>query len=71
MSHDDSTHTCACGGNCGCQDQEQTQRVYQTKEEYISRLEQYLGELQAEIVAVQKELVMMKAPVELVNASTN
>jgi hypothetical protein len=66
MSHEDSTHTCACGGNCGCNDQEQSQRVYVTQEEYISRLEQYLVELKAEIVAVENELIKIKTPVDLV-----
>ncbi len=69
MSHDDS-HTCACGGNCGCQSSEQadTDTVYLTREQYVARLEQYLLELKAEIVAVENELQKLKSPEELVAA---
>ena len=67
MSHDD-THACACGGSCGCQNQEQSQRVYVSQEEYVSRLEQYLVELKAEIAAVEMELIKIKSPAELVKA---
>ncbi len=62
MSHDDS-HTCACGGNCGCQDNQQSQTLYLTREEYIARLNQYLADLKAEVSAVEKELMELQAPV--------
>ena len=58
----ESTHACACGGNCGCQDNEQVNRVYLTQEEYVSRLEQYLVDLKAEIVSVEEELSKLKQP---------
>lgn len=66
MAHDDSTHSCACGGSCGCQDQEQKQQVYVTQEDYVGRLEQYLVELKAEIMAVEMELINLKKPVDMV-----
>ena len=62
MSHDDSSHTCACGGSCGCNSSEQGEQVYLTREEYIARLEQYLVDLKAEIVAVEAELEKMRQP---------
>jgi hypothetical protein len=67
MSQDGSTHTCACGGSCGCQDNEQSQQVYLTPEQYTVRLEQYLVELKAEIAAVEQELIKIKAPVAMVS----
>jgi hypothetical protein len=68
MSHDDSEHACACGGNCGCQNSQQAETVSMTREEYAARLEQYLLELKAEIVAVEKELLGLKIPAEMVKA---
>ena len=62
MDHDESTHTCACGGSCGCQDNAQVNRVYLTQEEYVARLEQYLVDLKAEISAVEEELTKLKQP---------
>jgi hypothetical protein len=62
MDHDEATHTCACGGNCGCQDNAQVDRVYLTQEEYVARLEQYLVDLKAEISAVEEELTKLKVP---------
>ena len=63
MALAESTHVCACGGNCGCQDNlESDSDVYLTREEYVSRLEQYLVELKTEITAVEEELVSLKQP---------
>lgn len=67
MSHD-SEHTCACGGNCGCQSSQQSDTVYLTREDYAARLEQYLLELKTEIIAVEKELRGLKIPAEMVKA---
>jgi hypothetical protein len=68
MSHDDSEHVCACGGNCGCGNSQQAETVYLTREEYTARLEQYLLDLKAEIVSVEKELLSLKKSAELVAA---
>jgi hypothetical protein len=57
-----SDHVCACGGNCGCnEDQASVGRVYLTKDEYIVRLEQYLVELKAEITSVEGELAELRS----------
>ena len=57
----ESTHVCACGGNCGCQDDLQSDSTaYLTREQYVARLEKYLVELKAEIVSVEEELVSLK-----------
>jgi len=56
-------HECACGGSCGCggAHAEQTQqRVYLTREEYITRLEEYLVQLRAEIESVEQELMGLR-----------
>jgi hypothetical protein len=68
MPHDDSEHTCACGGSCGCQSSQQTDTISLTREEYTTRLEQYLLDLKAEIVAVEKELQSLKEPAVMVRA---
>ena len=68
MSHENSEHACACGGNCGCQSSQQADTVSLTREEYATRLEQYLLELKSEIVAVEKELLGLKNPGERVKA---
>jgi hypothetical protein len=60
MALDESTHTCACGGACGCQDNLQSDSSTLTREEYVTRLEQYLVELKAEITSVEEELVSRK-----------
>ena len=60
MALDETTHTCACGGNCGCQDNLQSDSSSLTREEYVTRLEQYLVELKAEITSVEEELVSRK-----------
>ncbi len=65
MSHDESAHTCACGGNCSCQTSRQDEMVYLTREQYIMKLEEYLVDLRAEIDAVEAELSELKAPVVL------
>ena len=65
MSHDESAHTCACGGNCSCQTARQDDVVYLTREEYIMKLEEYLVDLRAEIDAVETELSQLKAPAVL------
>jgi len=57
-----SYNSCACGGNCGCQDNEQTNRVYLTQDEYVARLEQYLVELKTELSSVEEELNKLKQP---------
>jgi hypothetical protein len=62
MEHEESGHTCTCGGNCSC-NSEQNAAVYLTTEEYIMRLEQYLVDLKAEIEAVEKELSILRSPV--------
>jgi len=62
MDHEEATHTCACGGNCGCQDNEQTNSVYLTQDEYVARLEQYLVELKTELSSVEEELNKLKQP---------
>ena len=62
MDHEEATHACACGGNCGCQDNEQTNRVYLTQDEYVARLEQYLVELKTELSSVEEELNKLKQP---------
>jgi hypothetical protein len=63
MTQAESSHTCACGGNCSCQtDQQSESSVYLTEAEYIVRLEQYLVELKEEIVAVEAELAKFKQP---------
>jgi hypothetical protein len=57
-------HACACGGNCGCQ-QEQVEgqgQVYLTKEEYIVELEKYLMRLNEEVQSVEAELSKLKQP---------
>jgi hypothetical protein len=61
MIEDESTHTCACGGSCSCQDSQATQHVYLTREEYVIKLEQYLVDLKAEIESVEKELMELKS----------
>ncbi len=53
MSHHEEGGTCACGGNCGCNSEQQ---VYLTKEEYIAELEKYLVRLRQEIESVEQEL---------------
>ncbi len=63
MPHDESTHTCACGGNCSCQSEAQSESVYLSEAEYVARLEQYLVELKQEITAVEAELARFKQPV--------
>jgi hypothetical protein len=60
MSHDES-HTCACGGNCGCNDSQASERTYLTREEYVGELQRYLRDLKTEIVAVEAELAKMQA----------
>ena len=60
MALDESTLTCACGGNCGCQDNLQSDSSTLTREEYVTRLEQNLVELKAEITSVEEELVSRK-----------
>jgi hypothetical protein len=60
------SNTCACGGSCGCQDSHESQHVYLTRDEYISRLEQYLVDLKAEIQSVEHELMELKTPAEMV-----
>jgi len=62
MTHEESAHTCACGGNCSCQSSQQSESIYLTREEYIERLEQYLVDLKAEIDSVEKELMQLKTP---------
>ena len=62
MFHNEESHTCACGGNCGCQDSQQLDSRYLTRDEYIARLEQYLADLKAEIEAVELELNKMRQP---------
>ena len=61
MAHDES-HTCACGGACGCQSEQSDHQVYLTPAEYVVRLEQYLADLKAEIVSVEAELAALRAP---------
>jgi vacuolar-type H+-ATPase subunit I/STV1 len=59
MSSDGSS--CCCGGSCGCGGHEdESERVYLTREEYIQRLEKYLEDLKAEIEAVNKELAELR-----------
>jgi hypothetical protein len=65
MSHDESGHTCACGGNCSCQTSGQAETIYLTREEYIERLEHYLVDLKAEIASVESELMELKSPAVL------
>ena len=61
MALEESTHVCACGGNCGCQENLQSETgAYLSREEYVARLEQYLVELKAEITSVEEELVSLK-----------
>jgi hypothetical protein len=61
MALEESTHVCACGGNCGCQENLQSNSsTYLTREEYVARLEQYLVELKAEITSVEEELVSLR-----------
>jgi hypothetical protein len=62
MSHDGDSHTCACGGNCGCNDsQASDEHTHLTREEYIGELQRYLRDLKAEVTAVEAELVKMQA----------
>lgn len=63
MPHDESSHTCACGGNCGCSDSQESHRVYLTREEYIDRLQHYLLDLQNEIKSVEQELAELQSPI--------
>ena len=60
MAHDEEAHTCACGGNCSCQQDEQIEKVYLTRDEYVSRLEDYLVRLKKEIVSVEEELEQLR-----------
>jgi hypothetical protein len=58
---DDIGGTCACGGTCGCGGHEQqTEEVYLTRDQYLTRLEEYLVELKAEIQAVEAELTQLR-----------
>jgi hypothetical protein len=68
MSHDESSSTCACGGNCGCNTSQESGKVYLTQEEYIGKLEHYLVDLKAEIESVEQELMELKSPAEMVAA---
>jgi hypothetical protein len=52
--------SCACGGSCGCGNHEETQQVYLTREEYISRLQEYLVQLTAEMKSVEEELAELR-----------
>ena len=63
MTPESSTHTCACGGNCGCQDEQSVERIYLTRDEYVARLEDYLLRLKNEIVSVEDELEKLKQAV--------
>jgi len=57
----DNGDSCACGGSCGCGGHgHQSQEVYLTRDEYITRLEQYLVELKAEIQSVENELMELR-----------
>lgn len=60
MAPEESAHTCACGGNCGCQENEQVESVYLSREDYVARLEDYLVQLKNEISSVEKELEKLK-----------
>ena len=62
MPHDESTQTCACGGTCSCQTDQQSEQDNLTEAEYVTRLEQYLVELKNEIVAVEAEIARFKIP---------
>jgi len=54
-------HACACGGSCGCGGEHaETQRVYLSREEYVTRLEEYLVQLRAEIESVEQELMELR-----------
>jgi hypothetical protein len=58
---EESTHVCACGGNCGCHDDiADTQQVVLTREDYIVRLEDYLSRLKEEIQLVEAELADLR-----------
>jgi hypothetical protein len=56
----DGENSCACGGSCGCGGHEETQQVYLTREEYITRLQEYLVQLNAEIKSVEEELAELR-----------
>jgi hypothetical protein len=60
MAHDEASHTCACGGNCGCQNDEQNEQTYLTREEYVAEMEEYLVRLKKEIVSVEDTLAQLK-----------
>lgn len=62
MTPEETPHTCACGGDCGCQEGHHADQSYLTREEYIERLEHYLVDLKAEINSVEKELADLKQP---------
>jgi hypothetical protein len=62
MPHDESSHTCACGGSCGCQADDQIEQTFLTREEYVAQLEDYLLQLKKEIVSVEDALAQLKQP---------
>ena len=58
---EESVHTCACGGSCGCNDNvAESQQVVLSREDYIVRLEDYLVRLKEEIQLVEAELADMR-----------
>ena len=60
MPHDESSHTCDCGGSCSCQNDEHSERDFLTREEYAAELENYLVRLKKEIVSVEDTLAQLK-----------
>jgi hypothetical protein len=60
MAHDESSHTCNCGGTCSCQHDEEIEQVFLTREEYVVQLEDYLVQLKKEITSVEETLAQLK-----------
>jgi hypothetical protein len=58
---EETVHACACGGNCGCNDNAaDSQQVVLSREDYILRLEDYLVRLKEEIQLVEAELTDLR-----------